>query len=112
MNEITFNYKVYIKINVKNEIIAINSSAFLTDTEGWIEIDSGVDDRHHHAQNNYLPKPLYYWPSGAFRYKWTGTDIEELPDISSSFSSDSILTLSKINADLQYLSMMTGINLD
>lgn len=58
MDETIFNYKIYIKINANNEILAVNSSAFLTNTEGWIEIDSGTGDKYHHAQNNYFDKPL------------------------------------------------------
>ena len=52
-------YTVYIQIDDASRIIAINSSAFLSSTEGWIEIDSGVGDRYHHAQGNYFPKPIY-----------------------------------------------------
>lgn len=52
-------YTVYIQIDDASRIIAINSSAFLPSTEGWIEIDRGLGDRYHHAQGNYLPKPLY-----------------------------------------------------
>lgn len=51
-------YIVYVKKDEQNRIIAINSSAFIADTEGWIEIDSGFDDRYHHAQGNYFEKPL------------------------------------------------------
>ena len=32
-------YTVYIQIDDASRIIAINSSAFLSSTEGWIEID-------------------------------------------------------------------------
>lgn len=52
-------YIVYIKPDEQNRIKAVNSSAFLRDTDGWIEIDSGIDTRHHHAQGNYFPKPIY-----------------------------------------------------
>ena len=52
-------YTVYIQIDDLSRIIAINSSAFLSSTEGWIEIDSGLGDRYHHAQGNYFPKPIY-----------------------------------------------------
>ena len=40
---------VYIQIDDASRIIAINSSAFLPSTEGWIEIDRGLGDRYHHA---------------------------------------------------------------
>ena len=42
-------YTVYIQIDDALRIIAINSSAFLPSTEGWIEIDHGLGDRYHHA---------------------------------------------------------------
>ena len=47
-------YRVYIKVNEYGVITAINSSAFLPDTTGWIKVDEGYGDRFHHAQNNYL----------------------------------------------------------
>lgn len=52
-------YRVYTKINESGSIVEINSSAFLSDTTGWVQIDEGVGDRYHHAQNNYFPKPKY-----------------------------------------------------
>ena len=51
-------YKVYVKTDNQNRIITINSSAFLSSLEGWQEIDSGYGDKYHHAQGNYLEKPL------------------------------------------------------
>ena len=42
-------YTVYIQIDDASRIIAINSSAFLPSTEGWVAIDSGAGDRYHHA---------------------------------------------------------------
>lgn len=53
------NYIVYIKADDKGRIAAINSSAFLHDTDGWIKIDEGLSDKYHHAQGNYLDLPLY-----------------------------------------------------
>ena len=61
-------YKVYVKINETGYIIDINSSAFITDTEGWQEIDSGNSDKYHHAQGNYFPKPIMTI-GGAYCYK-------------------------------------------
>lgn len=52
MNEGIFNmdpYIVYVRIDDIDRIISINSSAFLTDTNGWIEIDRGFGDKYHHA---------------------------------------------------------------
>ena len=51
-------YIVYVKPNSNGYITAVNSSAFLTDTTDWVEIDSGYGDRYHHAQGNYFSKPV------------------------------------------------------
>ena len=61
-------YIVYVKTNSSGYITAVNSSAFLTDTTVWQEIDSGTGDRYHHAQGNYFPEPIVT-DGGAYRYK-------------------------------------------
>ena len=66
MNDI--EYTVYAKTDNRNVIIAINSSAFLTDTTNWTEIDEGEGDKYHHAQNHYLPDGLMD-ENGIFNYK-------------------------------------------
>ena len=61
-------YIVYVKPNENDYITAVNSSAFLTGTTGWTEIDSGYGDKYHHAQGNYFPQPIIT-DGGAYRYK-------------------------------------------
>lgn len=61
-------YIVYVKPNDSGYIAAVNSSAFLPDTTGWTEIDSGYGDKYHHAQGNYFDKPLCD-ERGIYRYK-------------------------------------------
>lgn len=61
-------YLVYIRVDDAGRVVDINSSAFLTDTDGWVEIDRGHGDRYHHAQGNYLPGPLMD-ERGVYRYK-------------------------------------------
>ena len=51
-------YIVYIKPDDAQRITAVNSSAFLTDLTGWVEIDRGFGDRYHHAQGNYFPDTI------------------------------------------------------
>ena len=71
MNEGIFNmdpYVVYVRIDDMDRIVSINSSAFLTDTNGWIEIDRGFGDKYHHAQGNYLSASLFE-NRGIPRYK-------------------------------------------
>ena len=52
-------YLVYVRADELGRITDVQSSAFLTDPEGWVEIDRGCGDRYHHAQANYLPETLY-----------------------------------------------------
>lgn len=61
-------YIVYVKPNENGYITAVNSSAFLTDVDGWVEIDHGYGDKYHHAQGNYFDKPVMT-DGGAYRYK-------------------------------------------
>lgn len=61
-------YIVYVKTNDSGYITAVNSSAFLADTTGWVAIDSGYGDKHHHAQGNYFPETIMTM-YGAYRYK-------------------------------------------
>ena len=61
-------YIVYVNPNENSYITAVNSSAFLTDTTGWVEIDRGYGDKYHHAQGNYFEKPVMTM-GGAYQYK-------------------------------------------
>ena len=61
-------YKVLVRMDSEGRLVDINSSAFVQDTTGWVEIDSGFGDRYHHAQGNYLPKPKMD-ERGVLRYK-------------------------------------------
>ena len=61
-------YKVLVRVDDAGRVVEINSSAFVQDETGWVEIDSGWEDRHHHAQGNYLPCPLMD-ERGVYRYK-------------------------------------------
>lgn len=73
-------YIVYIRTDSSNRVLEINSSAFLTDTEGWTQIDEGWGDRYHHAQGNYFPQPIYT-EDGIPRYKLVdGQAVERTED--------------------------------
>ncbi len=61
-------YIVYVKTDEQNRITTINSSAFIPDPSGWVEIDSGFGDKYHHAQGNYFDKPITD-DRGIWRYK-------------------------------------------
>lgn len=70
-------YRVYALVNSNGQVISINSDAFLTDgSTGWVKIDEGTGDRYHHAQNNYMGKPLWC-EGGPARYKYVDGEIVE-----------------------------------
>ena len=70
MNEILMEqpYKVLVRADAAGRVVEINSSAFITNTDGWVEIDRGMGDKFHHAQGNYLESPLID-ERGLFLYK-------------------------------------------
>ena len=72
--------KVYIKVNENNEIIKVESSIFLKDTAGWIEIDSGYGDKYAHAQSQYFDKPLMS-EDGKYNFKYVDNNIVKIFDI-------------------------------
>lgn len=73
-------YIVYVKPETNGYITAVNSSAFLKDTAGWVEIDRGYGDKYYHAQGNYFPKAIKT-AGGAYRYKLVnGKPVECTPE--------------------------------
>lgn len=78
--EIENPYIVYVKTNSNGYITEVNSSAFLSDITGWVEINRGHGDKYHHAQGNYFPEPIMTW-GGAYRYKLVdGVSVECTPE--------------------------------
>lgn len=61
-------YKVYARFDEFDRLLDVNSSVFLHDTAGWVEIDEGVGQRYGHAQVYYLPGALFD-DRGIPRYK-------------------------------------------
>ena len=109
-------YIVYVKPDSSGYITAVNSSAFLVDTTGWIAIDEGSGDRYHHAQGNYFPLPIIT-DGGAYRYKLmdgqpvecTAEEItaqEALKPVDEPTQSD------RIEAQVMYTALMTDTLLD
>ena len=79
-------YKVYVQTNDDSAIIAVNSSAFISDTTNWTYIDEGVGDKYHHAQGNYFDIPIVD-EMGSYNFKLVDgkpelrTDEEKAPQI-------------------------------
>ena len=61
-------YEVYVSADPAGHIYAVNSGAFIFNTNGWVKIDEGYGDRYHHARGTYLPGPLMD-ERGILRYK-------------------------------------------
>lgn len=110
-------YIVYVKTNSSGYITAVNSSAFLTDTTDWTEIDSGYGDKHHHAQGNYFNKPIMTM-GGAYRYKLidgnvvecTAEEIEAQEEANKPKEQPTQLDI--IEAQVTYTAMMTDTLLE
>jgi len=62
---------VLIRTDEQGRIVAIISSDFLEDTEGWRRIDEGYGSRYRHAQTQYLPGGLRD-ENGCCRWKLEG----------------------------------------
>ena len=110
-------YIVSVKHNSNGYITAVNSSAFLTDTTDWVEIDSGYGDKYHHAQGNYFDKSLMTM-GGAYRYKLVDgkavectaeeIDAQELANVQPAKPTQ----LDVIEAQVAYTAMMTDTLLE
>lgn len=70
------NYKVYIKTSQNNHITAIDADWNIQDTTDWTYIDEGQGDKYHHAQGNYLDRPLMD-TQGCHNYKYIDGEIIE-----------------------------------
>lgn len=60
--------KVYAQTDRHGRITAAQSSIFLTDTTGWVQIDEGNGDKYAHAQSGYFAKPIVNF-DGSHNYK-------------------------------------------
>ena len=108
MEVIETSYKVYVKTNDDGIITAVNSSAFLSDTTGWTEIDEGTGDRYHHAQGHYLDEPLTD-ENGIYNYLLIDgkpvlrSDEHKQPELDRINAAAEIAQLKKLLADTDYI---------
>ena len=112
--EIEINpYIVYVKTNSNGYITAINSSAFLSDTTGWIKIDEGYGDKYHHAQGNYLDKPIIN-ERGIYCYKLVDGVVEEhsQEEMDVDVTEETPSQMDRIEAQVTYTAMMTDTLLE
>lgn len=80
-----WTYSVYVKVDSKNRIVAVDSDYILTDTTGYQKIDEGMGDKYRFAQVTYFEKPIMnengilhyaYVPDGS--PKWRERTPEEM----------------------------------
>ena len=104
-------YIVYVKTDAENRITDINSSAFLSDTDGWTEIDRGYGDSYHHAHGNYLPRVIMDG-RGIYRYKLVdGKPVERTQEeMDADYVEPEVMPtqLDRIEAQALYTALMTG----
>lgn len=112
-------YEVYVKVDEKNRIISVNSSAFLTDFDGWIKIDEGFGDKYHHAQGNYFPDSLFEFEYMIPKYEYvdgvarTRSEVEIEADIAEIKNVEPAPTqLDIIEAQVTYTALMTDTLLE
>lgn len=103
------SYIVYVQIDPVGIITAINSSAFLSGKDGWVQIDEGQGDKYHHAQGHYLEKPLFD-NYGRHNYKYVdGVIVEILEAEKPPIPTPEPSLEFKNRADIDYIGMMTGV---
>lgn len=68
--------KVYVEINYNNDVVAVGSSIFIQDLNGWKEIDFGYGDKYAHAQSQYFNKPIKD-ENGSYNYYYTNGVVKE-----------------------------------
>lgn len=110
MENIYNGYDVYVKTNDNDIIIAINSSAFITDYDRWTLIETNVQgDKGHHAQGHYLECGLTD-ADGLYNYKLVGgvpvlrSDEEKAPERARIAAQAEISRLKRNLADTDYIS--------
>lgn len=105
-------YTVYVQVNEGDCVVAVTSSAFLTQTEGWVEVDRGPGDQYHHAQGNYLPKPLYT-QEGVPCYKLENGAVVERSqeELAADLAGlvEPVTPLEQLRADVDFLAALQGV---
>lgn len=105
-------YIVYVQVNEGSCVVAVSSSAFLTQTDGWVEVERGTGDRFHHAQGNYLPQSLYT-DEGVPRYKLLEGGIVErtLEELEADLAGmvEPVTPLEQLRADVDFLAALQGV---
>ena len=114
--EIFSGYNIYVKLDNKSNIIAVNSNAFISNFSDWILIESNVPgDRGHHAQGNYFDKSIYT-QDGIPRYKLVDGKAQERTEEEIAADRAAIpapppTAQEQLRADVDFLAAMQGVTL-
>lgn len=114
--EIFSGYNIYVKLDNKSNIIAVNSDAFISDFSDWILMESNVSgDRGHHAQGNYFDKSIYT-QDGIPRYKLVDGKAQERTEEEIAADRAAIpapppAVQEQLRADVDFLAAMQGVDL-
>ena len=100
-------YIVYIKVD-NGVVTSVQSSEYLTDIEGWIEIDKGAGDKYLHAQGNYFDIPIID-EMGVYNYKLVDgkpvlrTEEDKAPEVARINARAEISSLKQKLAETDYI---------
>lgn len=114
--EIFSGYNIYVKLDNKSNVIAVNSNAFISNFSDWILIESNVPgDRGHHAQGNYFDKSIYT-QDGISRYKLVDGKAQERTEEEIAADRAAIpapppTVQEQLRADVDFLAAMANIEL-
>lgn len=110
--------KVYVKVDSRNRILAIDGGytiGNIKDPENWILIAEGYGDRYNLCQSNYLDKPLMD-DRGIYRYKLDGINPVERTqeEMDADYIPPDMLPtqLDRIEAQTMYTALMTDTLLE
>lgn len=110
MNE----WSVFIQLDEEQNIVNVNSDAYLEDTSNWIEIDRGEGDKYSLAQGHYFDLPIFEPYTMIPNYKYTNDEIallteDEKRQYQEAHKAEDIPSqLDQIEAQITYTAMMTN----
>lgn len=115
MDEITLS-SVYVSTDATGRIIRCEGGYTTpSDLTGWVQIDEGTGDRYNLCQSHYFEGGLYT-EDGIPRYKLVdGKPVErtevELSEDRAAIPASPPTETEKLRADIDYLAIMTGVEL-
>ena len=79
MADMEGTWGVFVQINMDDYVTAVESSAFLDNTSGWLKVDQGTGELYKYARVLYCPKGLT--TDGGYNYKLVDGVVVYAPQI-------------------------------